>query len=44
MQNNPEIEQIIESAVKIARDKKHEYVLTEHVLLDRKSTRLNSSH
>ena len=33
MQNNPEIEQIIESAVKIARDKKHEYVLTEHVLL-----------
>ena len=33
MQNNPEIEQIIENAVKIARDKKHEYVLTEHVLL-----------
>ena len=33
MQNNPEIEQIIESAVKIARDKKHEYVLTEHLLL-----------
>jgi ATP-dependent Clp protease ATP-binding subunit ClpA len=33
MQNNPEIEQIIESAVKIARDKHHEYVLTEHVLL-----------
>ena len=33
MQNNPEIEQIIDSAVKIARDKKHEYVLTEHVLL-----------
>jgi ATP-dependent Clp protease ATP-binding subunit ClpA len=33
MQNNPEIEQIIESAVKIAKDKKHEYVLTEHVLL-----------
>ena len=33
MQNNPEIEQIIEMAVKIARDKKHEYVLTEHVLM-----------
>ena len=33
MQNNPEIEQIIELAVKIARDKQHEYVLTEHVLL-----------
>jgi len=33
MQNNPEIEQIVEAAVKIARDKHHEYVLTEHVLL-----------
>ena len=33
MQNNPEIEQIIEAAVKIARAKKHEYVLTEHLLL-----------
>jgi ATP-dependent Clp protease ATP-binding subunit ClpA len=33
MQNNPEIEQIIETAVKIARDKQHEYVLTEHVLM-----------
>jgi ATP-dependent Clp protease ATP-binding subunit ClpA len=33
MQNNPEIEQIIDSAVKIAKDKQHEYVLTEHVLL-----------
>jgi ATP-dependent Clp protease ATP-binding subunit ClpA len=33
MQNNPEIEQIIESAVGIARNKQHEYVLTEHVLL-----------
>jgi ATP-dependent Clp protease ATP-binding subunit ClpA len=33
MQNNPEIEQIVDEAVKIARDKKHEYVLTEHVLL-----------
>ena len=33
MQNNPEIEQIVDHAVKIARDLKHEYVLTEHVLL-----------
>jgi ATP-dependent Clp protease ATP-binding subunit ClpA len=33
MQNNPEIEQIIDSAVKIAREHRHEYVLTEHVLL-----------
>ena len=33
MQNNPEIEQIIDAAVKLARDKKHEYVLTEHLLL-----------
>jgi ATP-dependent Clp protease ATP-binding subunit ClpA len=33
MQNNPEIEQIVDTAVKIARDKHHEYVLTEHVLL-----------
>ena len=33
MQNNPEIESIIEQAVKIARDQKHEYVLTEHLLL-----------
>jgi ATP-dependent Clp protease ATP-binding subunit ClpA len=33
MQNNPEIEQIIAAAVKIAKDKQHEYVLTEHVLL-----------
>jgi ATP-dependent Clp protease ATP-binding subunit ClpA len=33
MQNNPEIEQIVDVAVKIARDCKHEYVLTEHVLL-----------
>jgi len=32
MQNNPEIEQIIENAIKIARDKQHEYVLTEHLL------------
>lgn len=33
MNQNPEIEQIIENSVKIARDKHHEYVLTEHVLL-----------
>jgi ATP-dependent Clp protease ATP-binding subunit ClpA len=33
MQNNPEIEQIVDGAVKLARDRKHEYVLTEHVLL-----------
>jgi len=33
MQNNPEIEQILESAVEIAYSYKHEYVITEHVLL-----------
>ena len=33
MQNNPEIEQILESAVAIAYSYKHEYVITEHVLL-----------
>jgi len=33
MQNNPEIEQIVDAAVKQARDRRHEYVLTEHVLL-----------
>jgi ATP-dependent Clp protease ATP-binding subunit ClpA len=33
MQNNPEIEQIVDGAVKLARDRHHEYVLTEHVLL-----------
>ena len=33
MQNNPEIEQIIENAVRIARDKQHSYVLTEHLLM-----------
>jgi len=32
MQNNPEIENIIEQAVKIARNCHHEYVLTEHLL------------
>jgi ATP-dependent Clp protease ATP-binding subunit ClpA len=33
MQSNPEIEQIVDSAVKLAKDRKHEYVTTEHVLL-----------
>jgi len=32
MQNNPEIELIIENAVKIARQKQHQYVMTEHIL------------
>jgi ATP-dependent Clp protease ATP-binding subunit ClpA len=33
MQNNPEIEAIVEESVKIARNKQHEYVITEHLLL-----------
>jgi ATP-dependent Clp protease ATP-binding subunit ClpA len=33
MQNNPEIEKIIEQAVRIAASKRHEYVLTEHLVL-----------
>ena len=33
MQNNPEIESIIEQAVKLARHRQHEYVTTEHLLL-----------
>jgi ATP-dependent Clp protease ATP-binding subunit ClpA len=33
MQNNPEIEHLVEQSVKIARDMKHEFVLTEHLLL-----------
>ena len=33
MQNNPEIEQIVDSAVKLARQRNHEYMLTEHLLL-----------
>jgi ATP-dependent Clp protease ATP-binding subunit ClpA len=33
MQNNPEIEQIIDHAVQIARERQHEYVTTEHLLL-----------
>jgi ATP-dependent Clp protease ATP-binding subunit ClpA len=32
MQNNPEIEQVIDNAVRIARDRRHEYVVTEHLL------------
>ena len=33
MATNPEIEHIVEQAVKLARDLQHEYVLTEHLLL-----------
>jgi ATP-dependent Clp protease ATP-binding subunit ClpA len=33
MQNNPEIESIIDNSVKIARQLRHQYVLTEHVLM-----------
>ena len=33
MQPNPEIEQIVEKSVELARTKKHKYVLTEHLLL-----------
>lgn len=33
MSNNSEIESIVEQAVEIAREKKHEFVLTEHLLL-----------
>ena len=33
MHNNHEIEQIVAQAVKLAKDRHHEYVLTEHVLL-----------
>jgi ATP-dependent Clp protease ATP-binding subunit ClpA len=33
MQNNPEIEIVVDQAVKIAREKSHEYVTTEHLLL-----------
>lgn len=33
MQNNPEIEQLIEQAIQIAKSKKHEYIVTEHLLL-----------
>jgi ATP-dependent Clp protease ATP-binding subunit ClpA len=33
MQHSPEIEQIIDAAIKIAQEKKHEYMLTEHLLL-----------
>jgi ATP-dependent Clp protease ATP-binding subunit ClpA len=33
MQNNPEIEQLVEQSVRIARERQHEYVLTEHLLM-----------
>ena len=33
MQPNPEIERIVEKSVELARNKKHKYVLTEHLLL-----------
>jgi len=33
MATNPEIEHIVEQAVKLAKDCQHEYVLTEHLLL-----------
>ena len=33
MQTSPEIEHVIENAVKIAKEKQHEYVLAEHLLL-----------
>ena len=33
MQNNPEIEQLIDRAIQIAKSKKHEYIVTEHLLL-----------
>ena len=33
MQSNPEIESIIENAVQCARDKNHEYVMIEHLLV-----------
>ena len=33
MQNNPEIESIIEKAVAIAKDRRHEYVIIEHLLM-----------
>jgi len=33
MQNNPEIEQIVDSAIKLAHARNHEYMLTEHLLM-----------
>jgi len=33
MQNSPEIEQIVDSAVKLAQERSHEYMLTEHLLM-----------
>ena len=33
MQTNPEIEHLIDQAIKIAQEKKHEYIVIEHLLL-----------
>jgi ATP-dependent Clp protease ATP-binding subunit ClpA len=33
MKDSPEIEQIIEKAIKLARERNHEYVMVEHLLL-----------
>ena len=33
MTNNPEIEQLVDSSIKIARENQHEYVMIEHLLL-----------
>jgi ATP-dependent Clp protease ATP-binding subunit ClpA len=33
MQSNPEIEQLVDVAIKLAKSKHHEYIMTEHVLL-----------
>mgnify|MGYP003337601304 CR=1 FL=1 len=33
MINSPEMEQIVDNAVKIAKSKNHRYCLTEHMLL-----------
>ena len=33
MTNNPEIEQLVDSALRIARDRNHEFVMVEHLLL-----------
>ena len=33
MQHSPEIERLVDLSVKLAQEKNHEYVLTEHLLL-----------
>ena len=33
MSNNSEIESVVEQAIELAADKKHEFVTTEHLLL-----------